>query len=149
MKSFLSSIARTLILGALCLATLAGCEKWSHNGYLDGQWQILSVSDAGREVQFPEDEIYYYCFYLHTFQLTYTGHRPLKLSGNLTYDKNDDKIGLELGFVKEGQVNQSTLDRFVYWGMPVSGEVVMTIKELTSSRLVMEHGDVVITCRKF
>lgn len=147
-RVFLSKVL-FFVVATLLLFTMSGCEKWSHNGDLDGQWQVLQVSFSGEDVKFPDGELYYYNFYLHTFQLTYTGHRPIVLTGNLTYDKHDDKIGLEMGFVKAGKVDGALLDRFIYWGMPLSGEAVMTIKELTSSRLIMEYEDVVITCRKF
>lgn len=149
MKSRILDGFKCLVLMSLFVLTLSGCQKWSHNGDIDGQWQVLSVNDSGVEVQFPDDEIYYYNFYLHTFQLTYTGKRSIQMTGNMTYSKGDDKIGLVLGFVAEGNVSQYLMDRLVYWGMPKSGEVVMDVKELTSSRLIMEHNGVVITCRKF
>lgn len=140
-------------LGAMLLAIFAifmqGCSKESHNGDLDGQWQVMEVTYAGVPEQFPEDETYYYNFYLHTFQLSYTGKRSIRMTGNMTYSEGSSSLGLELGFVVAGRVDKTLIDRLVYWGMPESGEVVMDIKELTSSRLVMQHGDVVITCRKF
>lgn len=142
-----------LALPAVVVLVLAvfftGCRKWSHNGDIDGQWQVLEVTYSGVPVDFPEGEIYYYNFYLHTFQLTFTGVRPNRLTGNFTYDKEDDKLGLELGYVIENKVDPLWMQRLVYWGIPSSGVVVMKIHELSSSRLVMGYDNVMIVCRKF
>lgn len=149
MKSNRIILSGLIMTFAVILGGLCGCSKQSDLGDLDGQWQVMEVTRAGVAETFPEDEIYYYNFYLHTFQLSYTGKRSIRLTGNLTYSKDSDKLGLELGFVKAGRVDKKLLDRLVYWGIPRSGEVVMQIKELTSSRLVMQHDDVTIVCRKF
>lgn len=145
-RILLSGLLMTL---AVIMVGLCGCSKASDNGDLDGQWQVLEVTRGGVAETFPADEIYYYNFYLHTFQLTYTGKRSIRLTGSMSYSKDSDKLGLELGFVKAGRVDKSLLDRLEYWGIPRSGEVVMQIKQLTSSRLVMQHDDVTIVCRKF
>lgn len=142
-------LSRVAVLIIFSLMTFSGCRKWSHNGDIDGQWQVLEVSYSGSPIEFPEGEIYYYNFYLHTFQLTFTGVRPNRLTGNFTYDKDKDLIGLELGYVIENKVDPLWLQRLVYWGIPSSGEVVMQIHELTSSRLVMGYDNVLIVCRKF
>lgn len=152
MKTFIRTIANIrfhLLLVVLLSLVISGCRNASHNGDLDGQWQVMEVSYGGEDVQFPEGEIYYYNFYLHTFQLTYTGIRSTRMTGNMTYDEDAGTLGLELGFVKEGRVDKSLMDRLVYWGFPDSGEVVMKIRQLTKSNMVLEYGDVVITCRKF
>lgn len=145
------------LIQCLCVALLAlaaaavpvSCSKASHNGDLDGQWQVMQVVSGGEDVVFPEGEIYYYNFYLHTFQLSYTGKRSIRMTGNMAYDEADGRLALELGFVKAGRVSKELLDRLPYWGFSASGEDVMRIEELTSSRLVMRHDDVTIVCRKF
>lgn len=148
-KINIAGVGLYLILTATLLILASGCTKSSINGDLDGQWQVLEVTKGDVSVKFPEGEIYYYNFYLHTFQLTYTGNRSTRMTGNMVYDKEAATLGLELGFVKEGRVDKTLIDRLVYWGFPVSGEAVMKIRELTGSRLVMEHGDVTVVCRKF
>lgn len=133
----------------LMLISVSGCGKMSHNGDLDGQWEVMQVVDAGTELEPPADKTFYYNFYLHTVQLSFTGNRSLMLTGNMTYSRDDDRLGLEMGFVKAGRVHPSLIALLPYWGMPKNGEVVMHIDELTSSRLVMSHGDVTVVCRKF
>lgn len=149
MKNKILGAIEVVVVMAILAFFSTGCRKWSHNGDLDGQWQVLDVEYSGVPVEFPDGEIFYYNFYLHTFQLTYTGKRSTMMTGNMSYDPDDDKLGLELGYVKSGKVDKSLIDKLVYWGMPVSGEAVMDIMELTSSNLVMGYDDVVIRCRKF
>lgn len=142
-RFFLSSIP------VLMLIFLCGCGKLSHNGDLDGQWEVMQVLDGGTQVEPPADKTFYYNFYLHTFQLSFTGNRSLMLTGNMAYSPEEDRLGLELGFVKAGRVHPSLIALLRFWGIPESGEVVMHIDELTSSRLVMSQGDVTVVCRKF
>lgn len=151
MKQYIRNTVSGILLICMAITVLlpTGCSKASHNGDLDGQWQVMEVLNNGVSEQFPEGEIYYYNFYLHTFQLTYTGKRSLRMTGNMTYEEGSGRLGLELGFVTAGRVDKSLLDRLVYWGFPESGEVVMEIETLTSSQLIMRHGDVEIICRKF
>jgi len=142
---------RRYLLVLFVVATLmAGCGKWSHNGHLDGQWQVMEVTYNGVPVDFPEDgSRYYYDFYLSTLQLSMTGYRPDRLKANMAYDENKSVLSLDFAFIKEHMVPKQWMDRLVYWGVPKSGEMIVSIKELTSSRLVMEYPGVVIVCRKF
>lgn len=133
----------------LMMIIVSGCGKMSHNGDLDGQWEVMQVVDGGQEIEAPADTTFYYNFYLHTVQLSFTGNRSIMLTGNMTYSRGDERLGLEMGFVKAGRVDPSLIALLPHWGMPKSGEVVMHIDELTSSRLVMSHGDVTVVCRKF
>lgn len=134
------------VLLAMVLAA-SGCRKWSHNGDLDGQWQVMEVKYSGNPVEFPEGERFYYDFYLNTFQLGFTDMRPTWLRGNMKYVGN--KLLLDFPYIKNGRLSKEWMDRLVYWGVPDSGEMDLTIRHLDSSSLVMEYGDVVITCRKF
>lgn len=130
--------------------TLTGCDKWSHNGDLDGQWQVMEVLYDNTPIQFPDDgKKYYYNFYLSTVQLSMTGERPVRLKANMVYDKKGKEIIMDFVYVREGKIAQETIDMLAYWGVPQSGEMVADIKELTSSRLVMEYPGVQIVCRKF
>lgn len=130
--------------------TQTGCDKWSHNGDLDGQWQVMEVLYDGEPIQFPDDgKKYYYNFYLSTVQLSMTGERPGRLKANMVYDKKGKEIIMDFVYVREGKIPHETIDMLMYWGVPQSGEMVADIKELTSSRLVMEYPGVQIVCRKF
>lgn len=126
-----------------------GCKKWSHNGHLDGMWQVMEVTYADSLVEVPDDARFYYNFYLHTFQLSTHNDRPESLIGNMTYEASQGNLYLELPKVRDGGVSKKWLDMLVYWGVPKSGEMDVNIRQLTSSRLVMEYDSVVIVCRKF
>lgn len=129
-----------------CLLT-TGCSKASHNGNLDGQWQVMEVT-AGQELLTPpEGERFYYMFYLHTFQLGFTDRRPYGLVGNMSYDKNN--LALDFPLIREGKVDQTWIRRMRYWGLPETGDAVLKIREIDSSRLVMERDSITIVCRKF
>lgn len=137
------------LLIAVSLVAAAGCEKWSHNGDLDGQWQVMEVTHSGEPVQFPEGERFYYNFYLHTFSLGFTDVRPTWLRGNFEYAAEEGRLYLDFPYVREGRLSEEWLSRLVYWGVPVSGVMDTRLLELSSSRLVMAYDDVVIVCRKF
>lgn len=133
----------------MCISAVAwtGCSKASHNGDLDGQWQVMEVVYGDTSLPHPEEERFYYDFYLSTFQLGYTDKRPEILVGNMDYEGST--LGLELPYVAAGRVGREWIERLPYWGMPTDGKAVMKIKELTGSRLVMQHDTVTIVCRKF
>lgn len=141
----------TTIFVVACLAYpfFSGCKNWSHNGYLDGMWQVMEVTYADSLIEFPENARFYYNFYLHTFQLSTNNDRPEGLIGNMTYETHQDRLYLELPRIQEGRVSKKWLDMLVYWGVSKSGEMDVNIRQLSPSRLVMEYDSVVIVCRKF
>lgn len=131
------------------LMIFCGCKKWSHNGHLDGMWQVMEVTYADSLIEFPKDARFYYNFYLHTFQLSTYNDRPEGLIGNMTYESHQDRLYLDFPRIREGSVSKKWLDMLVYWGVPQSGEMDVNIRQLSSSRLVMQYDSVVIVCRKF
>lgn len=139
----------TSVLILVAIVFLPGCRKWSHNGYLDGMWQVMQVTYSDDAVSFPEGTRYYYNFYLHTFQLSTEDDRPEVLIGNMTYEEDAGKLLLDFPYIKNGRISKKWRDKLVYWGVPQSGEMDLRIRQLTSSRLVMEYDSVVIVCRKF
>lgn len=147
MSSKIRMMMRAAALAALVAMVMEGCRKWSHNGDLDGQWQVIQVTYSGVPVDFPEGERFYYDFYLNTFQLGFTDMRPTWLRGNFVYDES--RLALDFPYIKEGRLSAEWTERLVYWGVPDSGEMDMHIRTLDGKTLVMEYDDVVITCRKF
>lgn len=147
LKHRISRIALSLLIMTAVGLILSACEKWSHNGDIDGQWQVMEVSYAGDTVEFPEGEKFYYNFYLHTVQLGTVGIRPRGLEGNMIYEGN--RLSLEFPYIEEKKLPSKWMDRLIYWGVPAGGVIDATIQELTSSRLVFKYADVVVTCRKF
>jgi len=61
------------------------CRKVSHNGDLDGQWQMMSIEAADGSVRTVSG--IYYNFMLHTAQLR-SNKSSTPRTANLTYDKN-------------------------------------------------------------
>lgn len=133
------ALTRTLQSIALLIALLAGataCQKDSINGHLDGQWQIMTITDTadGTETH-PESR--FFCFFLHTCNVTYGG---IYATANMTYDGS----ALTLDF----PYNKSD-SRLAEWGLNTSGSTTLRIITLTGSRLVMENGPIVIELRKY
>lgn len=145
LKNTAASLAALLIL----VLAFSGCRKWSHNGDIDGQWQVTDVAYSGVSVDFPQGERFYYNFYLNTFQLGFTDARPIWLRGNFVYDKDKQLLSLDFPYVKNGRVPEEWKEKLVYWGVPDSGEMNLKIMQISSSSLVMQYDDVVISCRKF
>ena len=85
----MSKSLTSLSISIICILTLlitSGCPKHPINGDLDGQWQVMEVTPEPQEVVIVERM--YYCFSLHTVQLTFYGAGPW-VSGNIL--KFDDK----------------------------------------------------------
>lgn len=137
-----------LLIGiGIALTCSSGCSKVSHNGHLDGQWQVMEVSYGDENVTFPEGERFYYLFYLHTFQLGVADKRPHGLIGNMSYDGNT--LGLDFPLIRKGEVDQNWIRRMRYWGLPETGDATLQIRQLTAGKLVMQRDTVTIVCRKF
>lgn len=120
----------------LLLVTAAGCRKAPINGDLDGQWQIISIEENGKDTGYA-DKQHFYCFYLHVVQLTGNG----TVTGNLHYA--DNQIAMDFP-----NCDAATLSRLINWGVRHNPEVFDIVK-LTGSTLIMQNGDIVVTCRKF
>lgn len=132
-RSFLA----TLLLTACGLCT-PSCQKAPVNGHLDGQWQVMEISPAPSD---PSQARMYYCFSLHTVQLSYSD-LPAWTSGNMTF--SGSRLALEFPYA-EGDVSRARLRQFGIGANPVVFEVPL----LTSRRLTLQKGDTVITLRKF
>lgn len=67
------ALCRSLLLTVL-LALLTACEnKWPRNGYLDGQWQLLSIEHDGIVTDVKDQQLYL-SFQLELFQLNPLGN---------------------------------------------------------------------------
>jgi hypothetical protein len=125
------------------LLTVVGhnsCQKSPINGHLDGQWQLMTVEPAPTETSI--DERLYYCFSLHTVQLTAYDMGPV-LSGNIL--KFDDNT-LVLEFPYATSNSQIVLLR--QYGISTN-PVSFTIEHLDKNRLVLKENNITITLRKF
>lgn len=130
---------------AISIATVficitGGCQKSPINGDLDGQWQICDVTPA------PQEEILksklYYCFYMHTCQLTSPGYTIVR--GNFTYDGNT----IMIDFPSYDDEKESIIASMKQYGI-YNNPVTFNVKYLDSEKLIIENQDATITLRKF
>jgi len=142
MKNLSSIIKKTLavtvaVISLFAISSLTSCRKVSHNGRLDGQWQVMTVENlVSSETVSPYPKIYY-CFNLHVAQLTGTGGA----TGNLHYDKDDAEITIDFPYVKD-------LSGLANFGIH-SNPVTMHIDRLNGKTLVLRTPESIITCRRF
>ncbi|MDE6096993.1 MAG: lipocalin-like domain-containing protein [Muribaculaceae bacterium] len=124
----------------LCLsACVAGCQKSPINGDLDGQWQVMSVDPE------PSDKVIsdriYYCFYLHTCQLSIYDI-GIWTAGNMTYDGEN----LTLDFPNAN--SSESVSKLKHYGI-YTNPVTFNIEYLDNKKLVLRNGETVVTLRKF
>lgn len=129
-----------LTISILTLLITSGCPKHPINGDLDGQWQVMEVTPEPQEVVIAER--LYYCFSLHTTQLTFYGAGPW-VSGNIL--KFDDKqLVLDFPYATSA-LSKARLKQYGIYNNPVT----FTIEQLDKNKLILRDGDVVVTLRKF
>ena len=130
----------TISIALIFIFIAGGCQKSPINGDLDGQWQICEVTPT------PQEEIIkrklYYCFYMHTCQLTSPGYTFIR--GNFTYDGNT----IMIDFPSYDDEPESTIATMRQYGI-YSNPVTFNIKFLDSEKLIIENPDATITLRKF
>lgn len=120
---------------------LTGCQKAPINGDLDGQWQIMSVSPEPAEK--PIETRIYYCFYLHTCQLSSYGDQVWQ-SGNFTF--KDNLLTMEFPYIEpSSELGEKKLRQFGINSNPVT----FTIKHLDKNSLILQNGENTVTLRKF
>lgn len=123
------------------LLLLTACQKAPINGDLDGQWQIMSVSPEPVEKPIPAR--LYYCFNLHTCQLTSYGE-GVWTSGNFTF--TDNLLTMEFPYIEPtSELGQKKLRQFGINTNPVT----FTIKHLDKNSLILQNGETTVTLRKF
>lgn len=128
---------------AVIMVAMSGCRKWSDNGKLDGQWQIMSIENvATGDVSVPVPT-HYYCMNLHVVNLTPAINNDI-ITGNMHYDKNASTVAMDFPYCKTPE-QIAQLNR---WGI-YSNEVSFNILELDGKKLVLRSSDSVITFRRF
>ncbi|MDE6825866.1 MAG: lipocalin-like domain-containing protein, partial [Paramuribaculum sp.] len=114
--------AAASLLVAIVAATASGCHYHNINGDLDGQWQLMSITEPdGTEKAVGNT---YYAIQMHTVNL-----RPGGTTGNLTYSKGQKTMAIEF-----------PLDaKLAHWGLPDSPTTVtFTIIELSNDNILMK-----------
>lgn len=150
-----------LVAAIAMLYTLAGCNKWSDNGALDGMWQVLTIENLrSGKVTDVKDAQRYYCINLHVVSLTYCAPNTLKdfhMTGNLAYDRHSGSLDLDFpvrDYSKDKPhpdkvvTDQEVLDSLRPYGL-YSIRTHLQVEKVNGSRLVMRSDSVLITCRRF
>jgi len=143
----ISNIILFLSLVFFVAFTATSCRELAQNGDFSGQWQVLSIDYPDGTTVDPEGTRYY-CIYRDVAQLTAPG--DIRITGNLAYDEDNNRFSIQFPYEE--------VRYLAPWGITAPNGVApdmvgftadFTIQTLTSSRLVMTTGGVVITCRKF
>lgn len=140
---FLYSIKNLYLHIVICFLFIlpTACQKAPINGDLDGQWQVMEVYPTPDATIIPTR--IYYCFSLHTCQLSYYGN-GVWTSGNMTYDTST--LTLEFPYLDPSseEVNSKLRQYGIY-----SNPVTFTIEHLDKNKLILRDGEVTISLRKF
>lgn len=116
----------------------SNCQKSPINGYLDGQWQVTSVSPEPDECVL--EVRLYYCFYMHVCMLSYYG--GTLTTGNMHISDNK----LYLDFPNGNGLN--TITALKQYGI-YSNPVIFEIKKINNENLILRDGERIVTLRKF
>lgn len=132
--------ALPLLAFALLAMLAAGCKMGPLYGDLDGQWQIMQVTDdRGQDV--PMETRYYYAFERNVVQLRkYPGEGYY--SGNLVY--KEPMLTMDFPYVAPEDEATTIGEWFIS-----SNPCTMKVVKLDSKHLVLESGPYTVTCRKF
>lgn len=140
MKSFTDKniIACLVIASVFILMLTPSCQKAPINGDLDGQWQVMSVDPE--PVDKPISQRIYYCFYLHTCQLTFYG--GVFATANMIYDGKT--LSLDFPYAD----SELSIRRLCQYGIN-ENPITFTVDHLDKKSLILRHGDTTVTMRKF
>lgn len=129
---------------ALLMISFAGCRKVSHNGAIDGNWQILSIENRATGEFETVDNPRFYAIGLHVVNLTYGHTQGSGKTANMVYDKENKVITLDFPYTDLNS-DPNTLSP---WGI-YTNPVTLTVLEANRSSLVLQTPETIITCRKF
>lgn len=135
-----------IILLTVVLTALAGCRRASDNGKIDGMWQIREIEYfADGSTVYPENR-----FISIQLELIQLRAPSAGLTGVLTYQKNDTKIGVDF----RSNPSDATLALFGFGNTGgISSEknrfCTLLIERVDSKHLVLRSPVAVITCRRY
>ncbi len=139
---FLKYITLVIAFTALCIG-MGSCNKVSHNGKIDGFWQIMTIEDvATGEIASPQSREYI-AINLHVIQLT----GATRITGNMSYDKKAGTLACDFqdfsGLKVEAQAGA-----LAKYGIMVN-PVTMNVVKVDGKSLVLRTDQTLITCRRF
>ena len=127
-------------LSILFISGFSGCNKLSHNGKLDGQWQIMTIEQSATgDLSFPEHE--YIRINLHILQLWNNADRQ---TANMIYDKKGGVINCDFPYIKEKDITALLVPYGIY-----TNPVEFDILKLDGKSLILKTDRTVISCRRF
>ena len=127
-----------LSLMLLSLSMLACCGKASHNGHVDGNWEIMSIENRQDGTVTVPDQ-HFIALYLHVVNLF-----PNGISGNMHYSKHEQKISMDFPY-SESESGAAALRLYGIYTNPVVFEVLKADRK----QLVLRTPETVITCRRY
>lgn len=119
-----------IIIFIIALAAVS-CRKASHNGDLDGQWQLRTITLTDNSSMSVRG--IYYDFMLHTAQMR--GGGPT-YTGNMVYDK-DKSIFIEFPVNKASQFNMYGLCAADFTEADKGVSVIFTVRRITSKEMTL------------
>lgn len=137
----------------LLLLTICGCEsKWPQNGKLDGQWQLMSITDKiSQETENVKAKKLFYRFQLELLMLVDLGGSGYgTYIGRFIYEKGDSEFTIREMNVRNNQGDSgipATEDQLEPFGLQGPGTV--EILELESQKMVLGTKEKVLEFRKF
>lgn len=142
MKIVKGKIFICLMTAFVVICALSGCRKVSHNGKLDGQWQIMKIENLETSEEIVPENRMYICFNLHVVQLTSVGFG--NASGNMQYDKKAGILNWDFPY----NTDESGLNRLSKWGI-YTNPVRLEVLKINGSTLILKTPETIITCRRF
>lgn len=131
------------VISVLFIICASGCRKASHNGKLDGQWQIMKIENLETSEEKVPEGRRYICLNLHVVQLE--GMDVSKQAvGNMAYDKDAGIINWDFPYNTAGD----DLKRLEKWGI-YTNPVEIKVLKVDGSALVLRTPETIITCRRF
>lgn len=144
MKNIKGNIFIFLTSVLLITVSFCGCRKVSHNGKLDGQWQIMKIENLETgAIEVPETRAYI-CLNLHVVQLTLLGGENTSTGGNMRYDKDAGEIYWDFPYNTEGD----TFKELATWGI-YENPVTLKILKINNKSLILKTPQTIINCRRF
>lgn len=128
-----------LMLAAVAVISLGSCRRVSHNGKLDGHWQIREIYNIETGVsEYPTQK--FISVQLELMQLQ-NPRQSADLTGVLTHHKGDPEVIVDF----RNNPTEARLAEFGFKGNPTT----LHIDRLDSKHLVLSSPMAVITCRRF
>lgn len=127
------------------MALLPGCRRATHNGEIDGYWQIRSIeytkADGSTRTVIPnKTQDWYIGIQLELFQIG-APQPQYQLTGEISYDKKAGKLGVNFPYNPSAAV-------LLQFGIP-SNPVTFTVEKADSKALVLSTASTRITCRRW